>query len=438
MDCKGIFRALDGADIPYCHWKSNEHILAGLQGRTDLDVYIPPSAVETARAVLRREGWLLLTIQKDAMGTEDWLGFSEQSGSLFHIHLHTVFPIGSTKRKIFTVPAFDPMEHTEVLEGVRVINAHQEQELLIARIVMKSTLRQVLRVLCKGRTLYPENIIREVEWLSQRVPHAPLAPKIFSGCSAFILKSVHEHIREGTASIIRLWLLSLALRVCMINTISLRRLCLGRIVRNRKKTIVGRGGVFAFIGVDGSGKTTLTEALAAWAGWKLSVRVVYLGLPKKTFLHRCIRRVCYALSPKGGLFHVWSAIYRVRQSRSAARMARRGTIVLTDRYPLPMLWHETPTIDGPRAVGVWGVLERKIYTQVIPPTESIYVRVSLSSLIARDTHTSIEQKKHKFKLLEEAVSEDRHVTILNGESSREEALLEAKKTLWKKLYALSK
>jgi hypothetical protein len=33
-----LFDALHEHDIRYCHWKSNEHLLAGLAGETDLDL----------------------------------------------------------------------------------------------------------------------------------------------------------------------------------------------------------------------------------------------------------------------------------------------------------------------------------------------------------------------------------------------------------------
>lgn len=35
---KALFTAWNKEDLLYCHWKSNEHLLPGLDGATDLDV----------------------------------------------------------------------------------------------------------------------------------------------------------------------------------------------------------------------------------------------------------------------------------------------------------------------------------------------------------------------------------------------------------------
>lgn len=36
--CKQLFYQWNESDVRYCHWKSNEHLMEGLDGKTDLDV----------------------------------------------------------------------------------------------------------------------------------------------------------------------------------------------------------------------------------------------------------------------------------------------------------------------------------------------------------------------------------------------------------------
>ncbi len=40
--CKQIFSSWNDNNIKYCHWKSNEHLEDGLNGETDLDLFIQP------------------------------------------------------------------------------------------------------------------------------------------------------------------------------------------------------------------------------------------------------------------------------------------------------------------------------------------------------------------------------------------------------------
>ena len=52
--CKLLFNLWNDQGIRYCHWKSNEHLLEGLNGETDLDVYVCPQDKELAETLLKK------------------------------------------------------------------------------------------------------------------------------------------------------------------------------------------------------------------------------------------------------------------------------------------------------------------------------------------------------------------------------------------------
>ena len=52
-----LFAALDAAGVRHCHWKSNEHLLAGLAGDTDLDLLVDPERSADVDAVLLALGF---------------------------------------------------------------------------------------------------------------------------------------------------------------------------------------------------------------------------------------------------------------------------------------------------------------------------------------------------------------------------------------------
>ena len=54
-----LFNALDTGGVLYCHWKSNEHLIEGLIGKTDLDILVAVQDTAVARNILATQGWIL-------------------------------------------------------------------------------------------------------------------------------------------------------------------------------------------------------------------------------------------------------------------------------------------------------------------------------------------------------------------------------------------
>ena len=53
-----LFDALERDGVSYCHWKSNEHLLAGLAGATDLDVLIDRRQRHAVQDILSKVGYI--------------------------------------------------------------------------------------------------------------------------------------------------------------------------------------------------------------------------------------------------------------------------------------------------------------------------------------------------------------------------------------------
>ena len=87
---KELFTAWNEANLLYCHWKSNEHLLAGLEGETDLDVLLSCNNKEAGEEVLRRLEFLQCKSQFGSRypDVDDWIGFDKDTGRLIHVHLH--------------------------------------------------------------------------------------------------------------------------------------------------------------------------------------------------------------------------------------------------------------------------------------------------------------------------------------------------------------
>ena len=80
--CKRFFDALNGDGIRYCHWKSNSHLDAAVEGRTDLDVLVSPADKERFEQQLVAFDFkqMLSPPDKQFPGFEDYLGFDCETG----------------------------------------------------------------------------------------------------------------------------------------------------------------------------------------------------------------------------------------------------------------------------------------------------------------------------------------------------------------------
>src|SRR5690606_6799393 len=138
-----LFMDIDAAQLRYCHWKSNEHLHDGLGGKTDLDVLTDWHDAVEFRRILSERGWIQARPRTSIGGVEDWIGCDETDGRLYHIHLHTIIPLGSGKAKIYTLPLENWVLESRVRSGRVWIAAPQsELFLLILRLALKTTIRR--------------------------------------------------------------------------------------------------------------------------------------------------------------------------------------------------------------------------------------------------------------------------------------------------------
>ena len=78
----GLLRTLNEDGIPYCHWKSNEHLRESLLGLTDLDVLVDRRSYRELSSVLDRLGFKRFDSipGKAYPGVEDFLASDPGTG----------------------------------------------------------------------------------------------------------------------------------------------------------------------------------------------------------------------------------------------------------------------------------------------------------------------------------------------------------------------
>ena len=388
--------------IQYCHWKSNEHLGPAVAGITDLDVLVARKDAVALARVLAEEGFKRFRTgpARSYPAIEDYLGFDRDTGRLVHLHVHYQLVLGAKyikghrlpwERHVLDTRAFDA-EH-----GVYIAAPEVELLLLAIRSMLKLRFRDVLK---GGRSALDAGARREWSWLAERVQPvrvmtiadqllgpgaaAALAPILvpspptrrqLAACGRALRKTVESYgTWSPTEARLRRWQRELAVIFARV-----RRRWLGGAVETRR-TLVAGGALMAFIGADGAGKSTMTEAVATWLGWKVAVAAEYGGsgagsasrprliLQKLSGMlrrgarprgsapsadeARVERAVSIPASPLALAKQVaWSFLLtRERRARIArAQRARNlGQLVLWDRFPQSQF----PGLnDGPRLSG---------------------------------------------------------------------------------------
>ena len=114
---KELFTAWNNASLLYCHWKSNEHLLPGLDGETDLDVLLSRDDQKEGVSILRRLEFLQVQSQFGSRypDVDDWIGFDKETGNLIHLHLHYGIVTGHKGLKEYSLHWTDLALRTRIL-----------------------------------------------------------------------------------------------------------------------------------------------------------------------------------------------------------------------------------------------------------------------------------------------------------------------------------
>jgi thymidylate kinase len=216
--------------------------------------------------------------------------------------------------------------------------------------------------------------------------------------------------------------------------------------RSPRVWLQGGGLTIAFVGADGSGKSSTVGEMAKWIGWKLRVRPIYMGLPKTRTRITRWKRLSH-VARRFGLRRLQEilleryclAVASVRQENAAlaARINGQGGIVLFDRFPLTDFWGMEEPMDGPRlnSSSRWHQHERRIYKQLEQPDHIFVLSTTDAMSIERKPELGSPPRRDALQQKIDAV--DRFaaaagggVTVIDTSQGRDACLLEIKRVVW--------
>jgi hypothetical protein len=375
---RDLFAALDQQGVRYCHWKSNEHVAAGLSGHTDLDVLIDRRHAARGLEILGRCGFKRFeaTVGMGYPAVEDHVALDQDSGRFLHCHLHYRLVAGERRFKGYRLPWEDLLLERRVWDaehGLYVADPDFEILILLVRYAVKLRTLDVLRH-ALGRSFFlRRGFLAEYEWLRRRmhpqeclclctellgsqasIALAPLlegppslsALRRFRHAARAELETLRSHGRlAGTA-------LQCGRTLAWVATRISRRYF--RLPVPLRRTLPTGGVLVALVGGDGPAKSTLLRELTRVLRGKVDVFEVSLGRG------RAARSSVRSPTGQGDGKHpsrshvrggealgliAWSLV-RAREKRrrlwAAWRARNMGMVVIADGYPQARV----PGLDG--------------------------------------------------------------------------------------------
>jgi hypothetical protein len=481
-----LFEALHRRHIRYCHFKSNEHVAAGLEGSTDLDLLVDAQQAGVVEPILAEHGFRRFAAHSSRryVGVEDYLGLDEATGRLLHLHLHYRLIVGERFFKNYRLPWERDFLDTRVLdESARVYLADPALEwlLLVCRAALKIRWRSRAVTLLGPRRGESGAMRREHSWLrAQVVPRAPVeqARRLLGERAAGLvelaitddmafrrLTRLRRELRHNQtvlwtygrsgAQAIR-WSRELRWVAGTVNRRYLRR------AFPYARSAPTGGAIVAVIGSDGAGKSSVSGLLYSWLRPKVDVIPIYFGSGDgpSSLLRRPLKlaldlkqrsSVPSQLDPEArrarevSLARALWALVLAREKRSklrtAARARERGLIVICDRYPQvqvegvndgPLLWRWRTSPSGlKRALARW---EDEIYGLAETLVPDVVVRLLVTPETARTRRPGDDPRELEFRtqLIKNMRFDGARSGVIDvdADADLEAVMLEVKQRLW--------
>ena len=364
-----LLARVDAEGCPYVSWKNNHQLLQSLTGDSDLDLFVPRQFRRVFVKLGSEDGWVELENPVARFPQVAHYYRVSPSGIVHHLHVYFRVVTGESWLKEFVLPVGDFLIQHRVRSeagGVWVLSPPAQAYLFMVRHLLKAGS-------WTSRLLYKKDIDSyEAEWklCAQSASQVALLGPI--DLTRYLAGSGLDGVEFKLAALstslqCRLSLLPL-LRLCWSALVFRRVAALYARVSNRvwhkENKVFPRGGiVVALTGVDGSGKSTMLDEMAAFYSQFLTVDRYQLGRPQGPLVERIrcllarrrgstdpVAKVCgdkaRVSSTSKALRAVALSFLRLRMARKAARSASRGHLVLVDRWPTAV----PGKMDGPQIV----------------------------------------------------------------------------------------
>lgn len=492
--CKKLFDKWN-KEVRYCHWKGNDHIIDGLIGKGDLDIFVLPDDKSIAESSLQELKFIKVRQQKFYTYplVDEWIGFDYKTGSLVHVHLHYQLVTGTDFCKEYVFPWDNMIIDTRCIDKTGIFVPTRELELIMfyMRTALKAKDKKhivprkhkdgfhFLKDRCEKdkirlflNKLFPEKANAFYKLISKPELSYDEWYEVYLIASSVLkdykkLGGIRVFIRHNYYKIYHR-LVSFLNQHFGANFIL-------------KKRLPHSGLSICFIGVDGSGKSTVSKDISKWLSWKLDTHSFYLGsgdgynslLRKSMKFIVCIKnalkrnnikghsqdqimpsrnfnsdskKVSYSLS--NVLFSCFYSVGVAKHCRKELKKAKKyqsdGGIAIYDRFPQNQFFG---IYDGPKVMKNFGELgyswvklfsrkEERIISecQNFQPTIVFKLAIAFDESVRRKGDSE-EIIKEKVEITQKLKFPNSEIHIIDAMQDYNEELLNIKRLIWTKINA---
>ena len=475
--CKELFEKWNNAEIIYCHWKSNEHLMPGLDGKTDLDVLLSKNCETSAYKILDELSFLHCKSQYGSRypGVTDWLGFDQQTGRMIHLHLHFQIVTGHRGMKEYNLPWSDLALKTRIKDkntGVYMMEPNLEIVTLYSRMALKADIKKRHNA-SKGVYKTGSDTMQEIDYLKKYVSYSKvnnlliqyypkeaqdfltlikkdnLSAEDFMQLITIVTHAMQPYSRYHHFILCLLeWYYPIALHI--------RSVCKKRFEIITRKTPI-QGLVVAFIGQDGAGKSTVTNEIEKWLLWKLDAHRYYLG--SGDHYHSWQKSIQKSLPERKGVFlSTFSAFLSLtkynrlakdvlKSIKNAEKYRNKGGFALFDRYPQtqflgindgPKIRHMMKKTKNRLLLMIMALFAKSeenclknaekispdiVFKLILPPEESL----------RRKPHEDFEKIKRKHEIIKSLSFSNSKVYEIDATMNYEDELILIKQIIWQNI-----
>lgn len=478
---------LRASGVRYCHWKSTTTLSEALLGHGDLDLLVDRADASRFQEVAGRCGFTRTRLQRstELPSVDHMHGLDHESGRLVHLHVHHQLVLGHDTTKNHRLPLERAFLDAADTNGgvVPVPPVELELAVLVLRIVLKyGTVDEVIWRGLRGRSAGPTTSERdELADLSSRADRRVLR-EVVERDLRFLPAGVFdacEQVAAGLPSLSRRLLVGRALRRALdvharhgaaadaarrvkrrLEIASLRRS--GRMPRF---SLNSGGAVVAVIGGDGAGKSTLLDSLEGWLQDDFDVHRIHVGRPPWSRTTTSVRAVLKSIAMvmpddagrrapttdtapapgfahlRANLWHACTARDRHLVHRRAKRLAHRGWLVLTDRYPhenlremdVPQIRRSDPRGGADGMTGLLARLEEAYHARIPAPDVLVVLTLAPDVAVARKTDEPPDYVHRRSTEVWTADWDGANAYVVDAERQAEEVALDVRRLLWSRL-----
>ena len=263
-------------------WKSFDRINDGVEGKTDIDLYLADGAFHELEKHLFKLGWR-------KFNSEYWRKFPEvndffkifnngQKNTLIHFHLHETIRTGDRFLKSLFIPKEFIKDSIINQNSFRTLTFEKESELSIIRSAYKiKTVDYIMSLIRFNKDrlfIYHDETKSLIESKRDVINDDflfDIYPEYFDYLNSRSIIKTMVHRKKIRSKYKNFKKYSPAL-IFYIKLVSSKLLINGKYIK--------KGLLVSFIGVDGTGKSTTSKNIYKQLSSQLRVKVIYLGIPK--------------------------------------------------------------------------------------------------------------------------------------------------------------